>query len=125
MMKTPNWLMVAVALAGAVASGPAPADHVHWHLGVNVGPGYGYGYYPGQWGYPYYGYSPSYYPYYAYPPVVTTPPVYIERGDSPAATENWWNYCPESKSYYPYVRECPGGWERVSPVPPDLKGRGQ
>ncbi len=23
----------------------------------------------------------------------------------------------ESKTYYPYVKECPGGWQRVTPQP--------
>jgi hypothetical protein len=30
-----------------------------------------------------------------------------------------WNYGPSYHyPYYPYVKECPSGWERVSPVPP-------
>ncbi len=28
-----------------------------------------------------------------------------------------WYYCAESKTYYPYVKECPGGWQRVTPQP--------
>jgi len=27
---------------------------------------------------------------------------------------------PSSNGYYPYVRECPGGWQQVSPRPPGL-----
>jgi hypothetical protein len=72
-------------------------------------------------GFPVY-YSPWYYPppvYYPYPAVVVppSPPVYVER-DRP---EDWWYYCDQSKGYYPYVKECPGGWQRVSPVPGDSK----
>ncbi len=93
-----------------------------------VGPAY-WGY-PG-WGYPGWGYSgwdyPGYYypsPYY-YPPVVAVPAeptVYIERGDANSPPEqsqgNWYYYCPEAKAYYPYVKQCSGGWQRVSPTPP-------
>lgn len=91
----------------------------HWHggsrFGFYFGPGFGYyggGYGPyggwGGWGYPYY-----------YPPAVvavpTKPPVYIEQGS--AQQENYWYYCPESQTYYPYVRDCPAGWQRVPAQP--------
>jgi hypothetical protein len=29
----------------------------------------------------------------------------------------YWYYCERSKSYYPYVKECPSGWTRVAPQP--------
>ena len=29
----------------------------------------------------------------------------------------WWYYCDASTSYYPYVRECPSGWQRVPASP--------
>lgn len=73
--------------------------------------------------------GPSWYypmPYYYYPeyylPLVTepsTPPVYIERDESveQSAPTGLWYYCPDSKTYYPYVKECPGGWQTV-PVQP-------
>ncbi len=77
------------------------------------------------WYYPPYYYSQPYYsPYYpyAYAPVVevpSSPPVYIERSrpDS-SAPPNLWFYCPESKTYYPYVKECTGGWQTVPAEPP-------
>lgn len=80
---------------------------------------WGWGYYPR----PYY-YAPSYYypPYYA--PVVVSPPApttYIERGDtaaSAAPTRDYWYYCPETQAYYPYVKHCAKGWQRVNPQPP-------
>jgi hypothetical protein len=65
-----------------------------------------------------------YYPrVYVYPPgVVVGPPlVYVEQAQTWAAAErvdHHWYYCPEAKGYYPYVRECPGGWQRVAPRPP-------
>lgn len=71
-------------------------------------------------------YAPPYYyaPYYAPAPVVVSPPapqVYIERGaapSEPAPASQWWHYCADARAYYPYVKECPGGWQRVAPQPP-------
>ena len=41
------------------------------------------------------------------------PQRYIEQSQ-PADS---WYYCADSKAYYPYVKDCPGGWQRVSPTP--------
>ena len=124
--------MLAVALVAIAASMPAFAHHGHHHhhghWRVNIGFGFGGPafYYP----YPRYYYPPYYYPPYPYyPPVVTVPaaPVYIERGDSyapsaqtppSAQTQGYWHYCPEAKAYYPYVKQCPGGWQKHTPTPP-------
>lgn len=63
-------------------------------------------------------------PYYYYPPVVAvqpSPPVYIEQSPGPAAPAQqpaYWYFCPESNAYYPYVTDCPSGWEQVVPQPP-------
>jgi len=67
--------------------------------------------------YPYYDYPPAYYPP-AYYPQPYYPPAtgYVEPQPAPAAAS--WYYCPSSRAYYPYVRECPEGWQRVSPQPP-------
>ena len=92
-------------------------------VGVVIGPYWGPGYYPP----PTYYYPPYYPPYYA--PVVVEPPapqVYIEQqattpetaGASTLPQTNYWYYCRAAKGYYPYVQECPGGWQRVSPQPP-------
>lgn len=79
---------------------------------------FGAPYYP----YPYYGY-PYRYPY--YPPAViavpATPPVYIQQ--PPAAvdeqdTSGYWHFCANPEGYYPYIKECPGGWQLVEPTPP-------
>jgi hypothetical protein len=51
------------------------------------------------------------------PPVYYTPappPVYIEQPQSSA----YWYYCQAYSAYYPHVRVCPGGWQRVAPQPP-------
>jgi hypothetical protein len=61
-------------------------------------------------------YAPFYYPaptYYYYSPA----PTYIEQAPTPA----YWYFCPELNAYYPYVPECPGGWQ---PVPPQPAGSG-
>lgn len=71
-------------------------------------------------------FGPAYYPPYYYPPqyyyAPLPPPVYIERGDTRPAPEQpqqaYWYYCADAQGYYPYVRACPGGWQRVSPQPP-------
>ena len=107
-------LLMALSGTAAGESHEHHGGHFHYrgHFGVFIGipfPGY---YYP-----PYY---PSYYP----PAVVVEPqpPTYVEQGTAQAAPEqaqaNWWYYCAESKTYYPYVKQCPGGWQRVNPQPP-------
>lgn len=65
-------------------------------------------------------------PVYAYPPVAVrySPPpvVYVERTiaqaeSMPSQDQNDWYYCAGSRTYYPYARECPGGWQRVPAQP--------
>jgi len=113
--------MLVIILLGALASGAALADRGgHVRFGVFIGaPVFGPWYYPA----PYY-YSPYPYPYY-YPPVVTVPaapPTYIEQGSggqaAPTQSQAYWYYCADANAYYPYVKECPGGWQRVAPQPP-------
>jgi hypothetical protein len=110
-------LVVALAAASATESALArPRSHVHlgFHFGIPVG-GYHY------WGpRPYY-YHP--YPYYAAPIVVQQQPItYIEQAPAPALQapvqpQGYWYYCADSRAYYPYVKDCPAGWQRVSPQP--------
>ncbi len=113
-----------LVLFGALASGSAMADrdghhggHVRFGLSLGV-PLFGPGYYSPYYGYPYPAYA---YPY-AYPPVVvqsSPPPVYIEQSPAQAApAQADWYYCAASRSYYPYVSECPAGWQRVPSQPP-------
>ena len=121
MKTTRTVLALALLTAGFLAAEPAMA----WHHGrARVGVGFYFGvpvsgfpyYYP-----PYYAYYPPYYP----PAVVVQPQptVYIEQGGAPAAAPapapaaNYWYYCAGSRTYYPYVKECPGGWQRVAPQP--------
>ena len=104
-------LTLSAVLLGAAASAPAFAWH---HGGVRFGVVVGAPFYP--W------YYPPYYYYPPYPPVVTVPSgptTYIEQGGAQSAPPrtSYWYYCAESKTYYPYVKECPGGWQRVAPQP--------
>ena len=117
-------LALAVVLAGVLAAEPALAWH---HSRVRVGVGFYFGVPVA--GFPYY--YPPYYPYY-YPPYYPTtivvpsqPTVYVEQGSQPSAQPQlqqqptgYWYYCGDSRAYYPYVKDCPGGWQRVSPQPP-------
>jgi len=116
----------------------------HFSLGLGFGWPWGYPYYGGYYPYygayfPYYGgaYAPYYnapYPYYSEGPAAGEAPEYIERGDGGGAppyaersepapqprrrAEGTWHFCPESNGYYPYVQQCPGGWQRVPARPP-------
>ena len=69
-------------------------------------------------------FAPLYYPpsgYYYTPPLPASPPVYIEQGaapQEPVEQPYYWYYCADSKTYYPYVYDCPGGWQQVVPETP-------
>src|SRR5512147_123855 len=109
-------MLAMVAGDAALAHGyPQRGGHVRFGLFVGA-PAYWGGY----WG-------PYYYPPYYYPPTVVTvpasPPTYIEQAPvatpgAPAPQSGYWYYCAGSRAYYPYVNQCPGGWQRVSPQPP-------
>ena len=116
-------------VSGAGMSGSAMAQHrghggVHWGISIGV-PLYWPGYYPGYYPYPYAYPGPAYAypgPAYAYPgPAVAPPTAYVEQNPPPAVPaqpQGDWYFCADSKSYYPYARECPGGWQRVASTPP-------
>ncbi len=122
--------------------GPTVGFHYggpYW--GAWAWPGY---YWPGYYGASYYSYGPGLGylpPSYIYgPPAVVTSTggvVYIERESGTVSTHQperapapdattatpppgtqWWYLCSSPRGAYPYVRECPGGWERVPAVPP-------
>lgn len=110
---------------GAHARSGAHAGHRPHFAGRAVfiaAPVFAAGYYFSR---PYF-YDP-FYPYYppVYSPIFTPSPEYIERGEPPAPQVQpqpqsgaYWYYCQGAGAYYPYVTECPGGWQRVPPVPP-------
>ena len=120
-------LWAGVLAAGAMAGLPASANGGHHHGGPRVTFGFAFGgplYYGPRYYAPYY--SPYYYPPYAYPPYVAgavppAPTVYVERDSSaqqaPALQAGYWYYCAESQAYYPYVKQCAGGWQQVAPQP--------
>ena len=77
-------------------------------VGIVVGPGWG-----PWWGWPY-----PYYSYYAPAPspviIQEGPETYIQR--QPQAEESsYWYFCRDPKGYYPYVKKCPSGWQRIVP----------
>jgi hypothetical protein len=65
------------------------------------------------------------------PPVVVAPPVYVPSypaavvvepsapvyQQQPQAAQQSWYYCQDPAGYYPYVQQCPRGWQAVSPTP--------
>jgi hypothetical protein len=124
---------VAVGVSGSVLAQPrhAPSAY-HGGGGGYYGPhgGVRFGLYlGGPWyGWPGYYYGAPYYSPYYYPPAVVTvpssPPTYVEQGPAvapaapPAPQPGYWYYCADARAYYPYVKECPAGWQRVSPQPP-------
>jgi hypothetical protein len=108
-MKRVIAVVVLAVLSGSVfAHGGHRGGRVHFgfHFGVPL-------------------FSPWYYhpaPAYYYPaaPVVVqppAPPVYVERSDIVPEGPGTWYFCRESNTYYPYVKQCPGGWTRVPAQP--------
>lgn len=99
--------LVVAALVAADANAHGPRGRVHF--GVHIGA-------PWYWWHPW----PYYHPHYATPVVVERrePPVYVERDEAaPEQSQGWWYFCEQSKTYYPYVKTCPGGWQKVTPSP--------
>ncbi len=46
-------------------------------------------------------------------------PAYAQQYQAPVQQQaNFWYYCRSADGYYPYVRQCPEGWQPVSPRPP-------
>jgi hypothetical protein len=107
-MKAVRALAAAAIVTAAAMSGPAAAH------GVRFGFAFGFPVYP----------APYYYPppaYYYPPPVYAAPaPVYVEPPQARAAPqpENYWYYCADSRTYYPYVKQCASPWQKVVPRPP-------
>jgi hypothetical protein len=148
MKKIQIQLVLGVALVGLLGFSPvvANAGNVAWNVSVGggyaggygygggwrpaaYGPGwgrgYGYGYgngWRGNWaGAGYYGYpAGAYYgPAVAYaPPVVTyaSPPQPMVLASQPQPAV--WYYCQASAQYFPYVQECPTGWQTQAATPP-------
>lgn len=115
-------------------------EYGHFHggyygssFGFGLGVGLALDGWPGYYPYGYYRYGP--YPYAGYPTVIVTQPaaptVYMEQGDAAPAqgseprsnaptqgqAPNDWYYCRNPAGYYPYVRSCAEGWQRVPAQP--------
>jgi hypothetical protein len=107
MKKLIGWTVAVVVVLLLVSPVPSEArGHVFFDFTIPLGVG------PGWWGPP----GPYYaYPYYPAPPVVVpqSPPVYIQQ--EPAPPPAYWYYGPDSRTYYPYVKECASGWLTVVP----------
>jgi hypothetical protein len=104
-------LFIVAAMAVLVMGLSLPGEaRTHFRGNIWIGPGW----------YPYsYPYTYSYPYYYAPPPVIIqqqAPDVYVKP--EPQPEEPVWYYCPDEKAYYPYVKHCPGGWQKVMPTPP-------
>ena len=56
--------------------------------------------------------------YSATPTYYSAPQAASYYAPAPARPQGEWYYCADSRSYYPYVRDCPGGWQRVPAQPP-------
>ncbi len=83
--------------------------HFYWGGSFVLGPWW----YP--W-YPYYGYgyAAPYYGYAAPRDYAQQPQVYV---DPQQTQQNYWYFCQDPQGYYPYVKNCPGGWMKVTPQP--------
>jgi hypothetical protein len=122
MKITKPLLIAALVTFGAFATSTAEARPGHFYgprFGVFIDPWVAF--YP--WAaYPY-GYG-----YYGYPQVVVAQPAapteYVEREQQPTpqtvapARSSDWYYCNKPEGYYPYVRSCSQGWQRVPAQPP-------
>ncbi len=109
-MKAAKILMVVLSVLMAGVATNASAHGPRARLGVYIGgPVWGPVWYP----------PPYYYP----PQVVVVPPpqpqVYIEQAQeqAPDSGQQYWYFCKSAQGYYPYVKECPGGWQKVLPQP--------
>ncbi|MCB1949373.1 hypothetical protein [Nitrosomonas sp.] len=126
-MKKLIFIFLAIPLTSILMCSQAAAHGGRidrFNFGIQFGyPGYfGYGYYDPFFYPPIYGYPPVVVP--MTPPVImqSTPPVYIQQQEQPVPGQsqtNYWYYCQDPDGYYPYVKQCPSGWLRVNPYPPE------
>lgn len=55
------------------------------------------------------------------PPPAANPVSNVQEGPGSSGAQ-WWYACKRPAGYYPYVRECPSGWEKVAAIPPGVPG---
>lgn len=123
-MKAINRAGLCLGLIGLLACGSTLADprggyrhgHGGWHGGLIISAPLFLPYY----GMPYSAYPHGPYPY-AYAPALVAPaepPEYIEQSQEQATTPPRWYFCKDPKGYYPYVKQCPPGWQAIVPPAP-------
>ena len=117
------------ALSLGFSAGAMADDRYHGWDGGHHGNGYGHyhhdhGYHSNfslVFGAPLY--WPSYYSSYGWYPrspviVQQVPVTYVQREAPPAparAQSEYWYYCPDTRTYYPYAQTCPSEWLQVVP----------
>ena len=111
MAKAMAWLLAGcIGLLAFADSADAHGGRGRVHFGVIVGS-------------PFWWYHP-WPPYPAYREQVIVerrgPTVYVEKDADGVerASDHYWYFCPDSDTYYPYVKECASPWHRVAPQPP-------
>jgi hypothetical protein len=127
-------LLVASSL---LAAAPASAWHEHVHARFYYGPpgprvgvvgwrggGWHHAWHGGRYGW-WWVVGPGWWyydaPVYPYPdPEVVVVDQPAPPGPPPA---QYWYYCRNPNGYYPYVPQCPGGWESVPASPPPAPPR--
>jgi hypothetical protein len=103
---------ITVASLALLVGHAIPSHASHFRGGIYIGPLWG----PMLWGpvyrypYPAYSYSP--------PPVVVRQEPEEYLAPQPQPQQQALYYCPDPKGYYPYVKQCPKGWQKVTPTPP-------
>ena len=95
----------------------------HVAVGFFFGTGFVYGYpfypYPYSYYYPYWPVTAGAYPAEATQDVEQGQDGQPESGSGVAPQAAYYYRCARPEGYYPYVKACPGGWERVPTEPPD------
>lgn len=133
-----SWLFAATAAIAMTSSAFVAADphgrhwrgdfhpgHDHWHNGH-----WYHGDHEGRFGWWWIAAGSWYFypaPIYPYSSQYAAPPIIIEREAEPITAvppaEAVWYYCASSRSYYPYVSDCPEGWRIVPAQPRDAYER--
>ncbi len=104
-------IVIGLLVSSAVPSGAWGHGHGGSHVFFDIGVGVPL-WYPYPYAYPY----PYPYPVYSPPAVVeSSPPAYVQQNAPAESQPQYWYYCQGSQAYYPYVKECPGGWLQVVP----------
>ena len=130
-------VMAMIILAISAATQTVTASERHFH-GPRLSVGFGLGF--GPFGYPdpvayrhnyypvsYYPYQSTYYPEVMVSTVITPTPVYVRHAESvstrplqsaqiqPEVSSNGsdWYYCHNPDGFYPSIKACPTGWQRV------------